>query len=97
MLLIATRIALANRRFADAESYASEGLGLSNALARGPASSADVGESLLMLAKSRAGTQTLSQQRELPERAVQCLTNSLTLSHPLTVEARDLLNRARLS
>jgi eukaryotic-like serine/threonine-protein kinase len=94
VLMSASRIALAGGHQADAERYAGDALRSSEAIARGPATSADVGEALLLLAKARATTQSHDRQRALLERAVQCLTNGLGQNHSMTLEARALLDKA---
>ena len=91
VLLAASTIALAQGRSADAEKYSVEALRISQSVSRGPESSADVGESLLMLAKSRAAAAQPGSQRSLLELAVACLSSGLAADHPLTREARELL------
>jgi hypothetical protein len=85
-LLGAGAIALASGRAADAARYASEALRLSESVARGAETSADVGEALLLLAKA-----TPERRRANLQRAVRCLGSGLGADHPLTLEARNLL------
>lgn len=96
VLMSASRIALASGRAGEAQKYASDALRSSEAIARGPTTSADVGEALLLLVKARATTHSLDQQRTLLERAVQCLGNGLGPTHSVTLEARGLLEQARV-
>jgi serine/threonine-protein kinase len=96
VLVSASSIALASGRWVDAEKYAGDALRSSEAIARGPTTSADVGEALLLLAKARAATQSIEQQRSLLERAVQCLANGLGPRHSMTLEARTLLGKVRM-
>jgi hypothetical protein len=91
-LSVASRVALLEGRRAEAEQYARDALSVAEAIARGPETSADVGEALLRLAQARvASGASATDVRPLLERAVRCLTNGLASDHPLTVEARDLL------
>jgi serine/threonine-protein kinase len=74
----------------DAEKFARQALGMAEAIARGPDTSADVGEALLLVAKAQlARGQTQDTHSEL-ERAVRSLTNGLGAAHPLTQEALKL-------
>jgi hypothetical protein len=90
-LVSATSIALADGRLADAQKYASDALQISESVARRPDSSADVGESLLLLAKARAGSVPDADQRAWLERAVRCLSSGLRPDHSLTRAARAML------
>ena len=90
-LVSATSIALAGGRRADAQKYASDALRISESVARRVDSSADVGESLLLLAKARAGSAPDAQQQAWLERAVRCLSSGLRPDHPLTRTARAML------
>lgn len=94
VLLSAGTMALASGAVADAHEYAEAALDRSQAAARSSTSSADAGESLLLLAKVGAATESLAAQRPLLERAVQCLTNGLGAKHSLTLEAAALLDEA---
>jgi hypothetical protein len=89
-LIGAAKIALAIGQVPDAARFATEGLRLSEVVARTPYSSADVGESLLLLVKSMPES-TPAQRRKQLQRAVRCLDNGLGADHPLTVEANTLL------
>jgi serine/threonine-protein kinase len=90
-LVSTATIALADGRLADAQKYASDALRISESVARRLDSSADVGESLLLLAKAQAGSGPDTKQRARLERAVRCLSNGLRPDHPLTREARAML------
>jgi tRNA A-37 threonylcarbamoyl transferase component Bud32/tetratricopeptide (TPR) repeat protein len=93
-LLIAARIALAQQVPKEAEQFAHDALAISEAIARGPYSSADVGEALLRIAQARALASARADTTLLLRRAVLCLSNGLAPDHPLTVEARTLLAAA---
>jgi serine/threonine-protein kinase len=84
-------IALAEGRTDDAAQWLKDSLAISEGVARGPDTSADVGETLLRMAETLKGVSGDANARTL-ERAVRCLTNGLGPDHPLTVEARNLVN-----
>ncbi|HKS57233.1 MAG TPA: serine/threonine-protein kinase [Steroidobacteraceae bacterium] len=90
-LLLATSVALRSGALTDAEEYGKTALSRTEALARGPDTSADVGEALLLLAKVRITQGSASAAKPLLERAVRCFESALTTEHPLAVEARQLL------
>jgi hypothetical protein len=90
-LIVAADIALQQGLAADAEKFASDALAISEGVARGPDTSADVGEALLLLAKARIALGTTEQARSMLERSVRCLTNGLNADHPLTREAQAAL------
>jgi hypothetical protein len=94
LLLGAAEIALASGRRTDAERFARDSLRLSEAVARKPESSADVGEALLLLVKSRSDHPP-TELRPLLQRATRCLANGLGADHRLTAEARALLEALR--
>jgi hypothetical protein len=77
---------------ADAETYGKTALSRTESLARGPDTSADVGEALLLLAKVRIAQGSTAEAKTLLDRAVRCLENALDKQHPLAVEARQLLS-----
>jgi hypothetical protein len=93
MLLVASRIALREGITRDAEQFARDALRISEPIARGPDTSADVGEALLRLAQAQLAADGNADVHALLERSVRCLTNGLAGEHPLTVEARKLLGR----
>jgi tetratricopeptide (TPR) repeat protein len=91
-LLLATAVALRAGALTDAEAYGKTALSRTEALARGPYTSADVGEALLLLAKVRIAQGSTSDAKPLLDRAVRCLESALEKQHPLAVEARQLLS-----
>ena len=84
---LAAEAALALGRPVDAENFAREGLHLAEAVARGPDTSADVGEALLLLAKAEIAQGHATEAQPLLERAAHSLTNGLGRDHDLTREA----------
>ncbi|MEP7245842.1 MAG: protein kinase [Gammaproteobacteria bacterium] len=88
LLLVAAQVALATRAPGDAERFARDALAIFEPIARGPATSADVGEGLLRLSQARIASGERAEANSLLERAVRCLSNGLGPDHPLTVEAR---------
>ena len=68
---------------------------MSEALARQPDSSADVGESLLRQAQAQVALGKSSLAVPLLERAVRCLSNGLSADHSLAVEAKSALTRLK--
>jgi tetratricopeptide (TPR) repeat protein len=95
VLLNVAEVALAEHATADAEQFARDALTFYEAIARGPSTSADVGQALLRLAQARKTTGSRAELRSMLERAVECLTNGLAPDHPLTAEARSLLASIR--
>jgi serine/threonine-protein kinase len=91
VLLVAAEVALAEAAGADAERFSAHALAIGESVARGPDTSADVGEALLRLAQSRTAANSGADTKSILERAVRCLTNGLDGNHPLTREARSLL------
>jgi serine/threonine protein kinase len=88
---LAANAALALGRSVDAEGFAREELHLSEAVARGPDTSANVGKALLLLAKAEIAQGRAAEAQPLLERAVRCLTNGLGADHTLTREAQALV------
>jgi hypothetical protein len=76
---------------------ARDALAIWETVARGPDSSADVGEALLWIARARISVRSDADVTSILERAVRCLTNGLEANHPLTVEARTLLRASMKS
>jgi len=76
---------------AAAEKCASESLHIAESVARDAASSADVGEALLLRAKARIGLGDREGARPLLERAALSLSNGLGADHPMTQSAHRLL------
>ncbi|HTT01460.1 MAG TPA: serine/threonine-protein kinase [Steroidobacteraceae bacterium] len=91
-LAVAASAALQAGRPQDAQNYAHAALVIDEAIARGPDTSADVGEVLLLLAKSERAQNPSADVRPLLERAVRSLTNGLGPDQPLTQEAAQLLH-----
>jgi hypothetical protein len=89
-LSLAARASLGSGRPADAERYARRLLGVTEAVARGPDSSADVGEALLLLAKAEIAQGRVTEAQPELERAVRSLTNGLGADQALTREALAL-------
>ena len=96
-LLTAARVALARQAPSDAEQFALDALAVAEPIARGPNTSADVGEALLLLANSHILAGKRADTKRLLERAVECLSNGLSPDHPLTIEARTRLEDLRTS
>jgi serine/threonine protein kinase len=86
-LNLAARAELALGQGASAEQFARRALAKAEAVARGPDTSADVGEALLLLAQAEIAQGRASEAQPLLERAVRCLTNGLGADHALTHEA----------
>jgi eukaryotic-like serine/threonine-protein kinase len=92
-LELAARAALALGRPADAQQFAHQALGMAEAVSRGPDTSADVGEALLLLAKAEIAQGRITEAQPLLERAARCLRNGLGAEHALTREALALATR----
>jgi serine/threonine-protein kinase len=90
---LAANAALALGRSVDAEGFAREELHLTEAVARGPDTSANVGAALLLLAKAEIAQGRAAEAQPLLERAVRCLTNGLGADHTLTREALALVTQ----
>jgi hypothetical protein len=91
-LLTASRIAAAEGRLGEAESYARDALRRSELRARDPAQSADVGEAALVLAQIGLRLDKHSEAQALASRAAISLRNSLGANHSLTRAALALLH-----
>ena len=87
-ILTAARVALAVGDFQAAESYARDALRIAESVARGPETSADVGESLLVLARIERAENHAAEIRPLLTRAVRCFTESVGPESPITEQAR---------
>jgi serine/threonine protein kinase len=92
-LELASRAALALSLASDAEHFAREALHIAEAAARGPDTSADVGEALLLLAKAEIAQGRAPEAHALLERAARCLTNGLGAEHALSREVVTLAMR----
>jgi serine/threonine protein kinase/tetratricopeptide (TPR) repeat protein len=79
---------------ADGERFARQSLDLAQTVARGPDTSADVGEALLLLAKAEIAQGRSAEAQPLIERAARCLTHGVGADHPLSREAMGLATRA---
>lgn len=92
VLIAAAQGAVMEHAAAEAEQFARAALAIVEPVARGPETSADVGEALLRLAQAQMqlGTSGDATHSAL-ERAVKCLANGLGADHRLTAEARSLL------
>ena len=89
-LTAATRIYLAQNRLPEAESFAAAALRISEAIARDPAQSADVGEAALVLAALQQAKGDRTAARSSADRSVEALTNGLGSGHTVTREATAL-------
>jgi tetratricopeptide (TPR) repeat protein len=94
VLVSAARAALAQGDAAAAQRYADDALAIASKNARGPDSSADVGETLLLMARIRLAARDPVAARSLLARAARCLTNGLGSDAPLAVEARRMMESA---
>ena len=88
LLMTATDVALSEGRAVEAEAYARAALRMTEAMARGPETSADVGEALLRLADALLAGRNPAEAMALLERAERCLQNGLGSDHPLIQRAR---------
>ena len=89
-LNLAARASLALGKPEDAEKFARQALQLAEAVARGPDTSADVGEALLLVATANIAEGRAAEAQPLLDRSVRCLTNGLGGAHPRTEEAIQL-------
>jgi tetratricopeptide (TPR) repeat protein len=90
-LAMASEVALLTNHPAEAEAYARDALQVAESLARGPETSGDVGEALLLLAKAKLARGQSENVRPILERAQQALANGYGPEHHLTREAQSLL------
>ncbi len=90
-ILSAARAMLAVGDLPAAERYARDALRIAESVARGPDTSADVGESLLVLARIERAENHPAEIHQLLSRAVRCLTESVGPEAPVTAQARDEL------
>lgn len=91
VLVLAADIAIEQGKAQESADFARDSLALSEAVARGPDTSADVGEGAMRLARAMLRLGDLPQGRALLERAVRCLANGFGDDHPLTRQARSEL------
>lgn len=90
-LLSAARAALALGDFRAAEIYARDALHIAESVARGPDTSADVGESLLVLARIERAEHHLTEVRALLARSLRCLAEGVGPEAPATMQVRGEL------
>lgn len=90
LLMTAADVALSDGRASDAEEYARAALRVTEGMARGPETSADVGEALLRLANALVAQGDYAAVFPLLQRAEQCLSNGLGKEHALTQRARTI-------
>jgi tetratricopeptide (TPR) repeat protein len=90
--LLASRTALAAGDPARAIEHANAALAIVEPVARGPDTSADVGDSLLVLAHAKLAQHHAAEARTLLTRAIDCLRNGYGIDHPATREAEALLS-----
>ena len=90
LLMTAADVALSEGRAGDAEEYARAAVRATESMARGPETSADVGESLLRLANALVAQGDYAAALPLLARAERCLSNGLGKQHALTQRARTL-------
>ena len=86
---LAARTALANGDAQRSARHAQDAVALALSMARGPETSADVGESLVLLARAKAALGQASEARSLLERAGRCLANGFGPDHPATRAALE--------
>jgi serine/threonine protein kinase len=91
-LNLAARASLVLGKPEDAEKFAQQALKIAEAVARGPDTSADVGEALLLVAQAKIAEGHPTEARFLLERSARCLTNGFGAHHPRTEEAIHLMN-----
>jgi eukaryotic-like serine/threonine-protein kinase len=89
-LTCAAKIYLARAELAEAESFASAALRISQAIAREPAQSADVGEAALVVAALHQAKGERAAAQANVDRAVEALANGLGRDHATTREALAL-------
>jgi hypothetical protein len=85
-----TKVALAQKRYADAASLAKELLQECERRARNPEISADVGEASLLLAQAKAASGDSQGMQDAARRAVTSLSAALGPDHALTRAAFNL-------
>jgi hypothetical protein len=90
-LLSAARATLALGDLPAAEAYARAALRIAESVARGPDTSADVGESLLVLARIEGAEHHLTEVRPLLSRALRCFTAGIGPDAPATARVRNEL------
>jgi eukaryotic-like serine/threonine-protein kinase len=91
VLLAAAQARLDLGDFPVAEVYARDALRIAESVARGPDTSADVGESVLVLARIKRAEHHLTEVRPLLTRALRCFTEGVGPDAPVTTQAREEL------
>jgi len=89
--LLASRTALAVGDAVRAIEHARAALKIVEPIARGPDTSADVGDALLLLARGLIAQHHDDEAQPLLARAVRCLRNGYGTDHPTTREAEALI------
>jgi tetratricopeptide (TPR) repeat protein len=97
ILDVAARAEMQLSKFPEAQADAQHALEIAEAVARGPDTSGNVGEALLVLAQIRVAQGRAAEAKPLLARAVRCLTNGLGPEHRLTLEAIELQNKVAVS
>ncbi|MFL6601792.1 MAG: serine/threonine protein kinase [Steroidobacteraceae bacterium] len=92
---LASRTALAVGDPARAMEHARAALRVVEPIARGPDTSADVGDALLLLARALIAQHHEAEARPLLARAILCLRNGYGADHPTTREAETLISSQR--
>jgi eukaryotic-like serine/threonine-protein kinase len=92
---MAAKSALAEGDASRAAEQARLALKVIEPLARGPDTSADVGEALLLLARAQIAQGHSADAQAVLRRAIRCLSNGYGASHPATREAERLLATAK--
>jgi tetratricopeptide (TPR) repeat protein len=93
--LLAARTALAVGDAPRAIDHARAALRIVEPIARGPDTSADVGDTLLLLARGLLSEHQDAEARPLLARALRCLRNGYGADHPTTREAEALISKQR--
>jgi ATP/maltotriose-dependent transcriptional regulator MalT len=94
---VAARAEMQLAKLPEADADAQHALAIAEAVARGPDTSGNVGEALLVLAQIRVAQGRQAEAKPLLARAVRCLTNGLGPEHRLTREAIELQNKVAVS
>jgi hypothetical protein len=93
--LLASRTALAVGDAPRAIEHARAALRIVEPVARGPDTSADVGDALFLLARALIAQHREAEARPLLVRAIRCLRNGYGTDHPTTREVESLLSTQR--
>jgi tetratricopeptide (TPR) repeat protein len=93
--LLASRTALAVGDASRAIEHARAALRIVEPIARGPDTSADVGDTLFVLARALIAEHRDAEARPLLARAIRCLQNGYGADHPTTRDAEALISMPR--